>query len=110
MFGHKKVKKEFAGNKFLAFGAAGEITVREAESFDLVDWEGPVILLYLRAVGYTSSWRLESVVPLNKKARRLMAKLIWKRDKSKYAEWREKYRKGTFPTFKKIKKWLSDLN
>jgi len=109
-FGFKKVGKEFVGNRFMAFGAAGEVTIRECESYDVVEWEqGPVVLVYLKAKEYTSSWNLESIVPLNRKAKRLMAYLIWKRDMSKYKEWRKKYKKGTFPSFKKMEREIDNI-
>jgi hypothetical protein len=73
--------------KFLCFGAAGEVCVREL--IQVGDWLGPSTLCLLDVRGgYHSYWPLKEVVPLNREARLFMAKAIFRAEREEFVRWR----------------------
>lgn len=72
--------------KFLCFGAAGEPCVRE-----LIGMDDKWFVLRKPKTSY-SFWPPEEVVPLDRKARLFMAKLIHRRLHKGFVEWRQQYK------------------
>lgn len=106
------MNKKYIGNKFLAFGAAGQITIRECVAVYYLS--GEYIYLDLRGGTkgnyYFARWKIGEVIPMNRKARRFLAELIWESQKKEFKYWRGQERRGTFPSFKSIKEIIGKLS
>ena len=73
--------------KFLCFGAAGEPCVRELVA--VTDMLGPYTLDLLDVRGgYHAWWPLNEVVPLNREARLVVARAIFRTQREEFVRWR----------------------
>ena len=72
--------------KFLCFGASGEVSVR-----DLIGTCDDALVLRKEQL-FFSYWPPQETVPLDRKARLFMAKLIHRRLHKEFVEWRQQHK------------------